>query len=99
MKTYNRFILTLLCSLFTGLSLSAQPIAPYDILINEFMADPIPPIGSKTDLPKFEFIELFNRSKTKTFNLKRFKIVNGSVSSPLLRDIGLKPTVPYYFSK
>ena len=51
------------------------------------MADPAP----KQGLPEAEFIELFNRSKTKSFNLKRFKIVNGSISSPLLRDTVLKP--------
>ena len=85
METYKCFILALFCSFFTGLSLSAQPIAPYDILINEFMADPTPQVG----LPNSEFIELFNRSN-KTVDLKDFKIVNGSVSTTL-PTFSLKP--------
>lgn len=56
-----------------------QTAAPYDILINEFMADPTPNLKV---LPEVEFIELYNRS-TKTFNLDGFKIYNGSISTTL----------------
>ena len=85
MEILKRFIIVLLCSFFTAAYLSAQPVAPYDILINEFMADPTPQVG----LPNTEFIELFNRSN-KTFDLKDFKIVNGTVST-ILPSFSLKP--------
>ena len=85
MEILKRFIIVLLFSLFTAAYLSAQSIAPYDILINEFMADPTPQVG----LPNSEFIELFNRSN-KTFDLKDFKIINGTVSTTL-PSFSLKP--------
>lgn len=85
MKTYKTAFLVLFFYFFCSPFLSAQTAAPYDILINEFMADPAPPVG----LPNVEFIELFNRS-TKTISLKDFKIVNGSVST-LLPNFSLKP--------
>jgi hypothetical protein len=70
--------------------LFAQSIAaPYDILINEFMADPLPLANITISLPNSEFIELYNRT-TKTFNLKDFKIYNGTVST-VLPAFTLKP--------
>ena len=54
-----------------------QTVAPYDILIDEFMADPMPTIDT---LPNAEFIELYNRSDN-PINLKGFKIVNGKDTS------------------
>ncbi len=85
MKTYKCFVLLFFSTFFCSPFLAAQMVAPYDILINEFMADPAPPIG----LPNVEFIELFNRSN-KTVDLKDFKIVNGSVAT-LLPSFMLKP--------
>lgn len=84
MKTYKVLCLLFSFYLFCSPFLLAQK--PYDILINEFMADPASPIG----LPNAEFIELFNRRKDTIIDLKDFKIVNGTVAT-VLPSFKLKP--------
>jgi hypothetical protein len=76
MRTNKIFAFTCLFMLFIG-CLSAQ-IKPYDILINEFMPAP----AANSGLPNSEYIELYNRSNT-NFDLKDYKIWNGSVSTVL----------------
>ncbi len=58
-------------------------IRPYDVLINEIMADPLPAIG----LPEYEYIELFNKNPYSVF-IDNWSIQVGS-SICVLEDIEL----------
>lgn len=57
----------------------------YDILISEFLPDPLPSVG----MPETSFIELKNRSGH-DFNLHNWKISNGSSTSTFKSDYLLK---------
>ena len=48
-------------------------VAPYDVIINEIMADPTPVV----DLPEYEYLELFN-TLPHSVNLKDWKLQIGS---------------------
>ena len=50
-----------------------------DVVINEIMADPTPPVG----LPDEEFIEFFNTTTNKTFDLAGWKITDGTTTAVL----------------
>ncbi|MBL4658373.1 MAG: lamin tail domain-containing protein, partial [Flavobacteriales bacterium] len=53
-----------------------------DIIINEILPDPSPPIG----LPEAEFVELYNTS-TKVFDLSGWQFVNSATSKVLLTHL------------
>jgi len=62
--------------------LQTVPANRYDILINEFMADISPdPLG----LPDIEYIELYNRTQGKTFNLQGMDLEGHSLPSYILQ--------------
>lgn len=58
---------------------------PFDIVINEIMADPDPPLG----LPEFEYIELFNTTPS-YLRMAGWKLIIGS-SEKQLPDIIMDP--------
>jgi len=51
---------------------------PYDIVINEILADPNPPVG----LPEYEFIEIYNTTD-KYLGIKDWKLTIGTVEKGL----------------
>ncbi len=61
-------------------------VAPYDILISEFMADP----KDLNGLPNAEYIELYNKTEH-PIKLGGLKFVNGNVTSTELPDTILYP--------
>jgi hypothetical protein len=82
---------TLLSSIFFPLLITANvdtsfPIQPYEIVIDEIMADPSPSVG----LPEYEWIELRNVS-THEINLNGFKIAKPTGKSGPLSEYILEP--------
>jgi hypothetical protein len=55
------------------------PAQPGDVVMNELMPDPDPPVG----LPNAEFVELLNTTTDQTFDLAGWTITDGSSSGTL----------------
>jgi hypothetical protein len=69
-----------------GLCAQAQTAAPYQVLIDEIMADPAPPAG----LPNAEFIELRNVC-TQAFNLNGWRIGDAGGFAVITANFILQP--------
>ncbi|THU36993.1 hypothetical protein FAM09_18730 [Niastella caeni] len=79
--------LLLACSLLFIMSGSyAQVANRFDIVIDELLPDPTPPV----QLPNAEFIELKNVSTT-AFNIRNWKISDGSTTANITSSYLLKP--------
>ncbi|MCB0661187.1 MAG: lamin tail domain-containing protein [Saprospiraceae bacterium] len=66
--------------------ISIETAAPYDLLINEILADPSPSVG----LPEFEFVEIYNASDN-ILNLSDYQFQDGSGNPILLPDVLIYP--------
>lgn len=62
------------------------PAQPGDVVMNELMPDPDPPVG----LPNAEFVELLNTTTDQTFDLSGWTITDGS-STGTLPEVQLPP--------
>jgi len=74
------------CLVMFSFQLIAQPANRFDVVIDELMPDPSPPV----QLPNYEFIELKNVSGT-AFNLKSWKVSDGSSTATITANFILKP--------
>lgn len=69
-----------------ALCAQAQSVAPYQVVIDEIMADPTPPAG----LPNAEFIELKNVA-AKAFNLNGWRIGDAGAAALITTNFILQP--------
>jgi lamin tail-like protein/CHU domain-containing protein len=74
------------CLLFITTGLSAQIINRFDVVIDELLPDPSPPV----QLPNTEFIELKNVSST-AINIRNWKLSDGSTTATITTNFTLKP--------
>jgi Lamin Tail Domain len=81
----NKISLVFCLFIVFGASILRGQVKPYDILISEIMAKPLP----NQTLPNVEYIELYNRSQN-TVQLKGFSIRNGS-KKDIFPDKIIKP--------
>lgn len=64
----------------------------YDLVINEIMADPSPPI----ELPEYEYIELYNISNF-PIDIKRWKLMIGNTEYTVEQDFKIQPKEYFLF--
>lgn len=86
MLPFLRPFLPACCCLFIITGSFAQPANRYDVVIDELLPDPSPPV----QLPNYEFIELKNVSTT-AFTIRNWKLSDGSTTATVTTNFILKP--------
>ena len=81
-----RRLLPACCYLLCTVSAIAQSANRFDVVIDELLPDPSPPV----QLPNAEFIELKNVSTT-AFNIRNWKLSDGSTTATITASFVLKP--------
>jgi hypothetical protein len=81
-----RRLLPACCGLLCMASAIAQTPNRFDVVIDELLPDPSPPV----QLPNSEFIELKNVSAT-AFNIRNWKLSDGSTTATITSSFILKP--------
>jgi hypothetical protein len=85
LPVFRRLLAACCCLLFT-VSAIAQSANRFDVVIDELLPDPSPPV----QLPNAEFIELKNGSAT-AFNIRNWKLSDGSTTATITTSFVLKP--------
>src|SRR5688500_2582398 len=81
-----RRLLPACCGLFFMAGSFAQVANRFDVVIDELLPDPSPPV----QLPNAEFIELKNVSAT-AYNIRNWKLNNGSTTATITTSFLLQP--------
>ncbi|OQP45786.1 lamin tail domain-containing protein [Niastella populi] len=86
LPVFRRFIPACFLLLLLHLGAMAQFASRFDVVIDELLPDPTPPV----QLPNAEFIELKNVSTT-AFNIRNWKLSDGSTTATITTNFILQP--------
>jgi hypothetical protein len=84
--SYFRLPVLASCLVFMSIQLTAQTANRFDVVIDELLPDPTPPV----QLPNYEFIELKNVSGS-AFNIRNWKLTDGNTTATINTSFLLQP--------